>query len=389
MISRYSRKEMADIWSEEAQYSVWAKVERTHLMCLVNSWIIPCEALSEFDIAYKQSSVNDYRHKEKEVKHDVIAFVEVLAARMPKFGNYLHLGITSSDIVDTSTALRVKKSLGLLRSGLSDLVHAVRERMSEHKDTKMMGRTHGIHAEPITFAKMLSNHHEELVRAFSTVVHLAIPGKMSGAVGNYNYITKTQEKWILTELGLEVEKESSQIVNRDHFARLGDSIKYIALAIERLCTNIRHLSRTEVYEVSERFDQGQKGSSIMPHKKNPITAENLCGLARVVTGYANMLTANTNLWHERDISHSSVERIVLPDMLILIDCMIHKCRELVKGLVINASKMEENISITNDAYLAQVMLIDLLSKGMSRSEAYSKVQALAFKDTHLPFQQRK
>lgn len=379
MIARYSRPQMAQLWTEEAKYASWGEVERAHLQTLVDNNDAPATVLDAFTRAFSQKSAADFLRREKETGHDVIAFIAEVGDAMGDEGRFLHRGLTSSDVLDTSLAIRLKNSLQIISSTLFDVRLALARRTFEHASTVCIGRTHGIHAEPMSFGHVLAGHFSEFQRAHLDVLAAAKQvgfGKLSGAVGQYSQLAPDFEEAVLRKLGLEAESVATQVVPRDRVLRVGQALTNIANATERLAVNIRHFARTEVGEVLEPFSQKQKGSSAMPHKKNPILAENLSGLARTIRGYSEMLAENVALWHERDISHSSVERIALPDMFVTLDFMLARLADLVNNMVVRKEVMQKNLERTGGLWASQSVLTSLVEAGMNRTRAYELVQRL-------------
>lgn len=376
MIPRYSRPEMAKIWEPENRYQVWLDVEIAACEAWAGLGRIPEEALSKiksqagFDLARIEQI-------EAEVKHDVIAFLTSVAEKVGPESRFIHLGMTSSDVLDTSLAVQMVQAADLILEDLNRARTAVRARAFEHRDTVMMGRSHGIHAEPTTFGLKMAIWYEELGRAVQRMERAresVAVGKLSGAVGTYSNILPEIEEYVCRKLGLRPAAVATQVVQRDRHAEYMLALALTASSIEKFAVEIRHLQRTEVGEAEESFTKGQKGSSAMPHKKNPILSENLSGLARLVRGYGLSAMENIPLWHERDISHSSVERVILPDATILVDFMLHRFTGLIGGLVVNAERMRENMEITGGSTFSQKLLLALVDAGVSREDAYRVVQ---------------
>lgn len=381
MIPRYTRPEMGRIWEPETRFRTWLEIE----IAICEAWAelgeIPREALGP--IKERASfSVERIEEIEKLTKHDVIAFVTCVAESIGAEGRYLHLGVTSSDILDTSMAISLRDAADLIIEGLEDLLSLLRRMALEHKDTVMVGRTHGVHAEPITFGLKLLIWYEEtkrnihrVRRARETIRH----GKISGAVGTYAHVDPRVESYVCRKLGLLPASVSSQIIQRDRYAEYFTTLAVVASSIEKFALEIRHLQRTEVQEAQEGFGTGQKGSSAMPHKRNPITAENLCGLARLVRANAQAALENVALWHERDISHSSVERVIGPDSTILVDTMVHRLIGMLEDLRIYPHRMMENLERTRGLVYSEAVMLSLVRKGLSRERAYELVQRNAMK----------
>jgi adenylosuccinate lyase len=375
VIDRYSRPELAEAWSDHARFDAMRQVE-----------VAACEemtgpTLQELDeIRAASFTVEAIAERELVTDHDTAAFVDVLSASAGPAGRWIHHGLTSSDVLDTGLALQLRRVAGLVLPDSRRLVEALAARAREHRDTLCAGRTHGIHAEPTTFGIKLAGFAFEadrnarrLERAFAQ----ASVGAISGAVGTYSANSPEFEERVLDRLGLERESVSTQVVARDRHAELLQSIALAGAGLERLATEIRHLARTEVGEVQEPFGAGQKGSSSMPHKRNPIKSEQIAGLARILRGNAQAALENVALWHERDISHSSVERVILPDSTILLDHLQRRAIALVEGLVINTARMRENLDLTHGALFSQRILLALVDTGLTRDDAYRTVQRLA------------
>ena len=376
MIPRYTRPEMAAIWEPENRFRIWLDIE-----------IAACEAWNQLgripdeDLATIRElagfDVKRIDEIEEEVKHDVIAFLTSVAEKVGPPSRFIHMGMTSSDVLDTSLAVQMLQAADLILSGVDRVRAAVRERAVEHRDTVMMGRSHGIHAEPITFGLKMALWYEEMGRARERIdrARRAVAvGKVSGAVGTYANIPPGIEEYVCRKLGLEPAPVSTQIVQRDRHAEYMTALALTASSIEKFAVEVRHLQRTEVGEVEESFTKGQKGSSAMPHKKNPILSENLTGLARLVRGYALAAMEDIPLWHERDISHSSVERVIMPDASILVDFMLHRFAGLVEGLVVHPDRMLRNMELSGGATFSQRLLLALVDSGMTREDAYRVVQ---------------
>lgn len=380
MIERYSRPEMKAIWTEDAKYASWAEVEKAHLSALVDSGDAPFEVLEVFDTALNSKNPSDFLNREQETGHDVIAFVSEVGDAMDDKGHFLHRGLTSSDVLDTSLSLRTRKSLEIISNTLQKLRENLAIRAFEHVNTICIGRTHGIHAEPMSFGQVLASYFAEFQRAHNQILEaqkIISFGKLSGAVGTYSQLSPNFEFAVLNKLKLEPEPVATQVIPRDRFVSVASAILSATNAVDRLATNIRHWARTELGEVLEPFGKKQKGSSAMPHKKNPILAENLCGLARTIRGFAGMLSENVALWHERDISHSSVERMALPDLFITADFMISRCASLMEGMQIRPEAMTSTLWKTGGLWASQSVLTALVSSGMNRTEAYELVQSIA------------
>ncbi len=375
MIDRYTRPEMGALWTDEARMETWRQVE-----------VAACEAMdgpteAELEaIRAATFTVAAVQEREAITDHDVAAFVDVLSASAGDAGRWIHFGLTSSDVLDTATALQLRAAGDIVLAGARELVVALSERAREHVDTVCVGRTHGVHAEPTTFGIKLAGYAmeaqrnlERLERAFAQVS----VGAISGAVGTYSATSPEFELRVLDRLGLEREPVSTQVVARDRHAELLQAIALAGAGLERFATEIRHLQRTEVREVEEPFRSGQKGSSAMPHKRNPITTERITGLARVLRGYASAAGENVALWHERDISHSGAERVILPDSTILLDYMQHLAIRMARGMVVHEERMLKNLDLTCGALFSQRALLALIDTGLQRDTAYRIVQESA------------
>jgi adenylosuccinate lyase len=384
MIARYTRPEIGAIWTDEARFGAMRDVE-----------VAAAEALEgptpdELDaIRAATFTVDAINEREKITDHDTAAFVDVLAASAGPAGRWIHYGLTSSDVVDTGLALQLKRAGEVILPAARQLAWELAEKAREHADTLCVGRTHGVHAEPTSFGLKLAGYAIEahrnaqrLERAFAQAATAAI----SGAVGTYATLGPGYEERVLANLGLAAESISTQVVPRDRHAELLSAIALAGAGLERFATEIRHLQRTEVREVEEPFRAGQKGSSAMPHKRNPVVAERICGLARVLRGNAQVGIENVALWHERDISHSSAERIVLPDSTILLDQVLALALRIVRGMTVHADRMKANLELTSGALFSQRVLLALVAGGMQRDDAYRIVQRLAQQawDTQTP-----
>jgi adenylosuccinate lyase len=396
MIARYTRPQMGAIWSEENKYRQWLEVELAAAEALAESGEVPREAAR---LLRQHASVNARRvaEIEGEVRHDVIAFTTVVAESMAAAGHaeasrWLHYGLTSNDVVDTAQALQLKAASELIRDGIDRLLEALKKRAYEHRHTLQIGRTHGVHAEPITFGLKLALWYDELTRnreRFERAAEDIRLGKLSGATGTFAHIHPQVEERICERLGLRPAKIASQVIARDLHAAYLSVLALIAANIEKIALEIRHLQRTEVREVEEPFSSGQKGSSAMPHKRNPVVSEQLCGLARLVRSNVQAAFENIALWHERDISHSSVERVILPDSCILVDYMLAKSTWLVEEMRVFPERMRRNLESTHGLVFSGQLLLDLAAAGMLREEAYRLVQGLAMKawEEEQPFDQ--
>lgn len=383
MISRYQRPVMAELWSLKSQYATWLEVELAVCRAQGELGLIPADTA---DLIEAKAKVDPERIAviEETVRHDVIAFVTSIEELAGFPARHFHYGLTSSDVVDTALSLRLKKAMDIILEDLENLLKALRDRAIEHKNTLIIGRSHGIHAEPTTFGMKLAVFYDEFQRrrrCLKAAREVISVGQCSGPVGNYSApgLSPAVEARALAKLGLRPAPVSTQIIQRDRHAEYFSALALLAGSLEKLAVEIRHLARTELGEVEEPFGKGQKGSSAMPHKKNPISAENISGLARVVRANALATFENVPLWHERDISHSSVERIVAPDSTSLVDYMLVRMTSLVAGLVVHPNKMDQNIKLTGGLYNSQELLLNLCDKGLSRVEAYGYIQRNALK----------
>ena len=377
MIDRYSRDEIKKIWELDSKFSYYLKVELAVCEAYAKLGQIPQECLKE--IKEKASfSVERIDEIEREVKHDVIAFLTNVNEQVGKENaKYIHMGLTSSDVIDTAFALQIVDSSKIILGDIDELISVIKELAYKYKNSVCIGRSHGVHAEVTTFGFKLLNWLDELERAkttFEIALKEVAVGQISGPVGTYSNISPEVEKLACEILDLPSAKISTQIISRDRHAKFISALALIAAVIEQFATEIRHLQKTEVREVEEGFEKNQKGSSAMPHKKNPILCENLCGLARVVR--SNMITAfeNINLWHERDISHSSAERIIFPDSLILVDFMLHRFKSVLSNLVVHEDNMLKNTELYGGVIFSQKVLLKLVEKGYTREVAYKIVQ---------------
>ncbi len=379
MIKRYANQEMINIWSEENKFQAWLEVEK-----------IACEAFSELDIIPRSDiqlinqnanfKIDRILELEQETKHDVVAFTRAVSESLGPEGKWIHFGLTSTDVVDTALGFVIKQANIVIEDKLTTMIEVLKSKALEYKYTVQMGRTHGVHAELTTFGLKMALYYDEMNRNLERfkAVRLNIEvGKISGAVGTYANIDPFVQDYVSTKLGLESSKISTQTLQRDRHAEYLSVLALIASSMDKMAIEFRHLQRTEVREVEERFSKGQKGSSAMPHKKNPISSENISGLSRVVRGY--MLTAYEDiaLWHERDISHSSVERIILPDATTLIDYMLTRFTKVIDNLYVNQEQMLKNISITNNVFFSQKVMLSIITSGISREKAYDLVQPIA------------
>jgi adenylosuccinate lyase len=381
MIPRYTRPEMAKVWTDQRKFETWLAIE-----------LLACEALAELD-QIPAKAVKEIREKatfnverineiEKVTKHDVIAFLTNVGESIGPLSKYLHYGLTSSDVLDTSLAMLLKEASDIILVDIRRFLEVLKKKAFEHKDTFMMGRSHGVHAEPITFGLKMTLWYDEMKRnliRMERAKEAISVGKISGAVGTFAHVPPFVEEFVCGQLGLKPAAISTQIVQRDHHAEFFTTLAIIASSIEKFSVELRHLQRTEVLEAEEFFSKGQKGSSAMPHKRNPISAENLSGLARMVRSYSLAALENVPLWHERDISHSSVERVIAPDATILIDYMLNRLTSLIEHLIVYPENMKANLERMGGLIFSEAILLLLTRKGLSREEAYDVVQRNAMK----------
>src|ERR687888_547176 len=379
MIGRYTREEIGAVWTVERRVQAWLEVELAATDAWADEGVVPpdaaraCRERASF-------TVKAVEERERETGHDVAAFVDVGAAQIGEEGRWLHYGLTSSDVLDTALALQLREAGGIVLNGAGRYRDALIERAIEHRDTLCVGRTHGVHAEPTSFGLRLAGFAFEadrnrmrLERAFEDVR----VGKLSGAVGTYASVPPSVERRVMEALDLLPEDVSTQVVPRDRHAELAGAIALAGAGLERFATEVRNLQRTEVREVEEPFTPGQKGSSAMPHKRNPILSERLCGLARLVRANLHAAPEDVALWHERDISHSSVERVILPDSTITVDYMLHLATGIIQGLRVFPERMRANLDATGGLIYSQAVLLALIDKGMGRDDAYAAVQRAA------------
>lgn len=381
MIPRYSRERMAGLWSPEKKFQVWLDIEILVCEALASAGVIPRKSLNNirrtarFDVA----RIDEI---EKTVKHDVIAFLTCVGENVGEDSRFIHMGLTSSDILDTSLAFLLKEAADILIDDVDRLLVVLKEKAMLHRKTLMIGRSHGIHAEPVTFGLKMALWYQEMKRNRDRLVRareIIRYGKISGAVGTFAFIDPAVEVYVCRKLGLIPAPVSTQIIQRDRHAEYFSQLAVVASSIDKFATEIRHLQRTEVREAEEYFTPGQKGSSAMPHKRNPVLSENLSGLARLVRSYAVAALEDVPLWHERDISHSSVERVIAPDATILLDFMLGRFTGLVENLIVYPEKMLENLRLTRGLIFSQKVLLKLIEKGVSREDAYLWVQRNAMK----------
>jgi adenylosuccinate lyase len=387
LIDRYTRPAMGRIWSDEKKYRCWLEVESAASTVLAEDGVIPAAAAEA--IATKAGfSVARIQEIEAEVKHDVIAFTTAVAENLNNQGldgqssRWLHYGLTSNDVVDSAQALQIKEASALIRAGLVELMEVLKRRALEFKHTPTIGRTHGIHAEPTTFGLKLLNWYAEMRRnltRFDAAAEDMRVGKFSGAVGTFGHLKPEHEEKICARLGLKPAPVSTQVIQRDRHAAYISTLAIIGSSLDKIAVEVRHLQRTEVREAQEYFSEKQKGSSAMPHKKNPITSEQISGLARVLRGNAQAAFENIPLWHERDISHSSVERIIFPDSTILADYLLAKTTDLIDRLLVYPERMKKNLESTGGLIFSGQLLLDLAEAGMLREDAYKLVQSHAMR----------
>ncbi|UFT99907.1 adenylosuccinate lyase [Radiobacillus kanasensis] len=381
MISRYTREEMGSIWTEENRFKAWLEVE-----------ILACEAWSELGVIPKEDvlkirenasfDVDRIYEIEQDTRHDVVAFTRAVSETLGEEKKWVHYGLTSTDVVDTALSFLLKQANEIIRKDLHAFVDVLKAKAQEHKHTVMMGRTHGVHAEPTTFGLKMALWYEEMkrnVERFEAAAKTIETGKLSGAVGTYANIDPFVEEYVCEKIGLAPAPVSTQTLQRDRHAHYMSTLSLIATSIEKFAVEIRGLQKTETREVEEFFAKGQKGSSAMPHKRNPIGSENMTGMARVLRGYMLTSYENVALWHERDISHSSAERVILPDATIALNYMLNRFTNIVKNLTVFPENMRANIDKTFGVIFSQRVLLSLIDQGMSREEAYDLVQPNAMK----------
>ncbi len=379
MIERYARPEMAGIWEAENRFRIWLDIEILAMEAMARKGWVPADALArvrknaKFDIA----RIDEI---ERRVRHDVIAFLTSVAEHVGEDSRFLHVGMTSSDVLDTSFAVQMRQALTLLIKEAQKVFEVLKKRAFEHKDTVMIGRTHGIHAEPVTFGLKMALWADEMRRNIARLKRsreVISVGKLSGAVGTFATIDPSVEEYVCRKLKLKPAPVSTQIIQRDRHAEVFAILAVVGSSLEKFATEIRHLQRTEVLEAEEHFFEGQKGSSAMPHKRNPVLSENLCGLARLLRGYAVTAFENVALWHERDISHSSAERVIAPDATIVLDFALARFRGIMETLVVYPDRMKKNIAKTHGLLFSQRVMLALAARGLSRERAYEIVQKSA------------
>jgi adenylosuccinate lyase len=384
MIRRYTHPEMGAIWSEQRRYETWLEVELAAADAMADAGLVPADAARElrakaaFDIARIEQI-------EQTTQHDVIAFTTAVAEHVGPSARWLHFGLTSSDVVDTAQAIQMREACDLVVKDVAGLMDAVRTRAEEHRRTAMIGRTHGVHAEPMTFGLKLALWYAELQRDLDRLLRArdaVAVGKISGAVGTFAHLDPAIEARVCARLGLQPAPVSSQVIQRDRHAELMTTLAITAASLEKFAVEIRGLQKTEIGEVEEPFAKGQKGSSAMPHKRNPIGCEQITGLARLLRANAMAALENVALWHERDISHSSVERVILPDSFIALDHMLRRFTRIVRGMVVYPERMMENLNRSRGVVFSGTVLLELARRGISREQAYEWVQRNAMRSFH-------
>lgn len=389
MIPRYTHPEMGGIWEEQRKYDTWLRVEVAATEAMAATGVVPEDAAR--DIAscagVRAERVDEI---ERTTRHDVIAFTTAVAEQVGPSARWLHFGLTSSDVLDTALALQMRQACGLILDDLGQLLEAVGDRARQHRDTAMIGRTHGVHAEPMTFGLKLALWHAELRRAVGRIEgarEVVSVGKISGAVGTYAHLEPEIEQRVCAALGLTPAPVASQVIQRDRHAELLSALAITGASLEKFAVEVRGLQKTEIGEVEEGFAKGQKGSSAMPHKRNPIGCEQLTGLARLLRGNAMAALENVALWHERDISHSSVERVIIPDSFITLDHMLRRFTTIVRALVVHPERMQENLDRSRGIVFSGTVLLELAQRGVSREQAYQWVQRVAMRshDERLDF----
>jgi adenylosuccinate lyase len=380
MIPRYSPKPFVDLWSDRTKYEVWLEVELSACEAMENAGLVPKGTASTLRDQRLELDPAAIDRIERTTRHDVIAFLTHVEALAGPPARWLHRGMTSSDVLDTSFAVLLVRASDLLLERTDRLIAALAARAKEHARTPMIGRSHGIHAEPVTFGVALAGHLAEIKRGRARLLQAkreVAVGKIAGAVGTYAHLSPEIEERALSTLKLAPETVATQVVARDRHAAYFSALALVAAGVERLATNIRHWQRTEVSEAEERFGEGQKGSSAMPHKRNPVLSENLCGLARVVRSAVPAALENVALWHERDISHSSVERMIAPDATTTLGFMLERAASLVEGLVVYSERMRENLERSRGLFFSEAVMLVLVEKGLPRQQAYEIVQKSA------------
>ena len=381
MIPRYSRNIMSSIWSDENKFKIWLDIEILATEAQTRLGLVPKSSLSNIKKKARYN-VEKILEIEEEVKHDVIAFLTNVGEYVGIDSRFIHLGMTSSDVIDTALSVQMKMAGEIILKDLIEVNKSLYKKAKKYKYLTMIGRTHGVHAEPVTLGIKFALWYDEMnrnIERWRRAINIISVGQISGAVGTYEHISPEVEKFVCKKLGLRTTNISTQILQRDRHAEYMSSLAIIASSIEKFTTEIRHLQKTETLEMEEFFSSGQKGSSAMPHKKNPILSERLSGMARVMRGNALAAFENIPLWHERDISHSSVERIIIPDSTILMDYMLNQFFKLIDNLVINEGNIKKNLELTNGLVFSQTVLLKLIEKKMKREQAYKIVQTVAMK----------
>ncbi len=381
MIARYSRKQVSDIWSDEARFRIWLDIEILACEAQANLGIIPQSAVKNIRAKAKFNTQKILRIEEK-VKHDVIAFLTNVGEYVGMDSRFIHMGMTSSDVVDTCLSVQMKQAGEIILKDLIDVRESLKKKAKRYKYLTQIGRTHGVHAEPITLGLKFALWYDEMnrnIERMKRAIDTISVGQISGAVGTYEHLSPKVEAYVCKKLGLKTTKISTQILQRDRHAEYMNTLALIGSSIEKFTTEIRHLQKTETLELEESFSKGQKGSSAMPHKKNPITCERLSGMARVLRGNALASMENIALWHERDISHSSVERIVVPDSTILTDYVLYQFKQIIDNIVVYEDSIKKNLNLTNGLIFSQTVLLKLIEKKMKRETAYKIVQDVAMK----------
>jgi len=381
MVERYAREEMSSKWTMQAKYQAWLDVEKAVVKAWNRLGLIPDEDAQKI-VENANFSVERIDEIEAVTRHDLIAFTTSVSETLGDESRWFHYGMTSSDTVDTAVALQMKDSLNLIIKDVKMMMESIKTRAKEHKYTLMVGRSHGIHGEPITFGLVLAVWYDEMARHLENLeqtLKVISVGQISGAMGNFAHAPLELEEFACEELGLSFAPASNQVIQRDRYARLASSLALLASSIEKFAVQVRHWQRTEVYECEEFFAKGQKGSSAMPHKRNPILTENITGLARIIRAYATPAMENVALWHERDISHSSTERFWLPDSFITCDFMLHRMNNVIANLTVMPENMMKNLNLTGGLVFSQRVLLELPKAGVSREDAYKIVQRNAMK----------
>ncbi len=381
MVERYAREEMSSKWTMQAKYQAWLDVEKAVVKAWNKLGLIPDEDAKKI-VENADFDVERIDEIEKVTRHDLIAFTTSVSETLGEESRWFHYGMTSSDTIDTAVALQMKDSLALIIDDVKMIMESIKKRAYEHKMTLMVGRSHGIHGEPITFGLVLAVWYDEMKRHLTNLeqtMDVIAVGQVSGAMGNFAHAPLELEEYACEELGLKPAPVSNQVIQRDRYARLATALALLASSIEKFAVQVRHWQRTEVYEVEEYFAKGQKGSSAMPHKRNPILTENITGLGRIIRAFANPAMENVALWHERDISHSSTERFWLPDSFITSDFMLHRMNNVIANMTVYPENMMKNLNLTGGLVFSQRVLLELPKQGVSREDAYRIVQRNAMK----------